>query len=43
MSYEEIARRRGFINDEQLEKLGNKLIMAEYGKYIISLLEDKPI
>lgn len=40
---EEIAWRRGFINNEQLEKLGNELIMTEYGKYIISLLEDKPI
>lgn len=40
---EEIAWRRGFIDDEQLERLGSKLMTTEYGKYIISLLEDKRI
>ncbi len=40
---EEIAWRRGFIDDEQLEKLGNELITTEYGKYILSLLEDKQV
>ncbi|MCH5324687.1 MAG: glucose-1-phosphate thymidylyltransferase RfbA [Eubacterium sp.] len=40
---EEIAWRRGFIDDNQLEKLGNEMISTEYGKYIISLLEDKNI
>lgn len=37
---EEIAWRRGFINDNQLRKLGEKLKMTEYGKYILSLLEE---
>lgn len=40
---EEIAWRRGFIDDEQLERLGNELITTEYGRYILSLLEDKRI
>lgn len=40
---EEIAWRRGFIDDEQLERLGNELIATEYGRYILSLLEDKRI
>lgn len=38
---EEIAWRRGFINDAQLEKLGNELKMTDYGQYLLSLLEDK--
>ena len=37
---EEIAWRRGFINDAQLEKLGMELSMTDYGKYLLSLLED---
>lgn len=37
---EEIAWRRGFINDEQLRKLGKELEMTEYGQYILSLLEE---
>lgn len=37
---EEIAWRRGFINDAQLEKLGNELKMTDYGQYLLSLLED---
>ena len=40
---EEIAWRRGFIDDAQLERLGNELIMTEYGKYIVSLLEGNRI
>lgn len=36
---EEIAWRRGFIDDEQLRKLGEELKMTEYGKYILSLLD----
>lgn len=36
---EEIAWRRGFINDDQLRKLGEELKMTEYGKYILSLLD----
>ena len=35
---EEIAWRRGFINEEQLEIVGNELKMTEYGRYILSLL-----
>ena len=37
---EEIAWRRGFIDDSQLEKLGEELKMTDYGKYLLSLLED---
>lgn len=37
---EEIAWRRGFINDEQLRILGKELEMTEYGQYILSLLEE---
>jgi len=36
---EEIAWRQGFINIEQLEKLGEELKQTEYGKYILSLVE----
>lgn len=36
---EEIAWRKGFINDEQLEKLGEKLKKTDYGKYILNLLK----
>lgn len=36
---EEIAWRRGFIDDNQLRALGTKLNMTEYGKYIMSLLK----
>ena len=35
---EEIAWRRGFIDDNQLFKLGRELEMTEYGKYLISLI-----
>lgn len=37
---EEIAWRRGFINDGQLKELGEELSMTDYGKYILSLLEE---
>lgn len=37
---EEIAWRRGFINDEQLKAIGESLKMTDYGKYILSLLEE---
>lgn len=37
---EEIAWRRGFINDEQLRSIGEELKSTEYGKYILSLLEE---
>ncbi len=36
---EEIAWRKGFIDDAQLRKLGEELQMTEYGKYILSLLD----
>lgn len=38
---EEIAWRRGFINDVQLRKLGEELNMTEYGQYILSLVENR--
>ena len=38
---EEIAWRRGFIDDAQLLKLGEELKMTDYGMYLISLVEDK--
>lgn len=38
---EEIAWRRGFIDDAQLEKVGSELKMTDYGRYILSLLENK--
>jgi len=37
---EEIAWRRKFINDEQLRAIGEELKATDYGKYILSLLED---
>ncbi len=37
---EEIAWRRGFINDEQLKALGEELKMTDYGQYILSLIEE---
>jgi len=36
---EEIAWRRGFINDQQLITLGKQYQMTDYGQYILSLLE----
>lgn len=38
---EEIAWRRGFIDKNQLKKIGEELKMTDYGKYILSLLEEK--
>ena len=38
---EEIAWRRGFINDEQLKEIGLSLKMTDYGQYLLSLLEQK--
>lgn len=34
---EEIAYRKGFINKEQLIKIGNSMGKTEYGQYLISL------
>ena len=36
---EEIAWRRGFIDEKQLRKLGEELKQTEYGQYILSLVE----
>ncbi|MFL2105202.1 glucose-1-phosphate thymidylyltransferase RfbA [Desemzia sp. FAM 23991] len=38
---EEIAWRRGFINDEQFEEVGKSLKKTDYGQYILSLLSEK--
>lgn len=38
---EEIAWRRGFINDAQLRVIGEELKMTDYGQYILSLVENK--
>ena len=37
-SPEEIAWRRGFIDDNQLKQLGEQLNMTDYGQYLLSLL-----
>lgn len=37
---EEIAWRRGFINTEQLKRLGEELHMTDYGQYLLSLVEE---
>lgn len=37
---EEIAWRRGFINNEQLRALGKELKTTEYGQYLLSLVEE---
>jgi glucose-1-phosphate thymidylyltransferase len=37
---EEIAWRRGFIDDNQLKKVGESLKMTDYGQYILSLLNE---
>lgn len=36
---EEIAWRQGFIDDNQLEKIGNELKKVQYGKYLLNLLK----
>ncbi len=38
---EEIAWRRGFIDDERLLAIGESLKMTDYGKYLISLVREK--
>jgi len=37
---EEIAWRRGFINNQQFREIGESLKMTDYGQYIISLSEE---
>lgn len=37
---EEIAWRRGFINEVQLREIGESLKMTDYGQYILSLLNE---
>lgn len=37
---EEIAWRKGFIDDEQLRSIGNELSMTSYGEYILSLVNN---
>ena len=36
---EEIAWRRGWISDSQLQDIGRELKMTDYGQYLISLIE----
>lgn len=36
---EEIAWRRGFINDEQLRTIGEELKMTDYGQYLLKLVK----
>jgi glucose-1-phosphate thymidylyltransferase len=36
---EEVAHQMGFIDDEQLEKLGHKYIKSGYGQYLLDLLK----
>lgn len=36
---EEVAHEMGYINDEQLEKLGHKYIKSGYGQYLLNLLK----
>lgn len=38
---EEIAYRRGFIDNEQLMNLGKQLSKTEYGKYLVDLAKGK--
>lgn len=37
---EEIAWEMGFVNDEQLEKLGNKYLKSGYGEYLLRVCRD---
>ena len=38
---EEVAWERGFIDDEQLERLGNKYLKSGYGEYLLALLQHR--
>ena len=42
-SPEEAAWRAGFIDDDQLRRLGESLAKSGYGDYLLSLLDDSPI
>ncbi len=39
---EEIAFRQGWIDREQLEKLGHELTKSSYGKYLLRLVSERP-
>ena len=39
-SPEEVAWRKGWIEDSQLEELGNALKSSSYGKYLLELLKN---
>lgn len=38
---EEIAWRRGFLNDQQLREIGESLSMTDYGQYLLKIMESK--
>ena len=40
-SPEEVAWRNGWISDEEIQRLGNKLKSSDYGKYLLDLLKIK--
>lgn len=42
-SLEEIAYRKGYINEEQLSRLALPLTKTEYGKYLLDLAENKEV
>ena len=42
-SLEEIAYRKGYINEEQLSRLALPLSKTEYGKYLLDLAENKEV
>ena len=39
-SLQEIAWRKGWINDEQLKMEGNKFKKTQYGQYLLDLLDN---
>ncbi len=40
---EEVAYERGFIDDEQLERLGHRYLKSGYGEYLLQLLDKEKI